>query len=551
MIFTTIFNLFLIFVLVGYSFAFNRYINPNKTEIHNLDILYGLFILIITSLILNFFLPLKFFFYLVVIVGFCFFIEALIKKKIKINFYIHFIILFSLIFIIYTHGDNADSPMYHLQIIKWRHTEKIVFGLSNLEMRFGSNSLWFGMFSLLQFKFNNFNSIYTLNLIPFSVLFYQVFKKENKLSYVLIILTISFILLFSFLHPAKNGVILHQLHNTEIDTVGMVFFILSFYLFLRFLENDEIKNLRILIICSAICFFTKLSYSAVIFFPLFAIIKFYKENLIDLFKEKLNLIILIVLLLWLIKNFIISGCLIFPISLTCFNVGWSPGVEEIDTFSKVIKGFARDTRDRLRYLDFNHTIYTYNWFIPWFKDYALNTALIKISFFIIFLSSIFMIIFNKFNLYDDTFLKIKKTYIIIFLIFFPSIYVWFQAPEIRFGLGLIITFCCYPLSILIYHFKFFNKFKINSLRYSAILLFLFLIFDNKSNFTLNKILNPYEKIINYSHIVKIKTVNGFDFYKNNKRWQCFDFREICVNTVKEKYNIKREYSYLILRNDLN
>ena len=196
MIFTVIFNFFLLSVLVGYSFAFNRFINPNKTEIHNLEVLYGLFILIFISLFLNFFFPLKSFFYLVTIIGFLFFVEGWIKKKIKIKLYIHFLILFLLIFVTYGHGDNVDSPMYHLQIIKWLQNEKIVFGLSNLEIRFGSNSLWFGLFSLLKFKINNFNSIYTFNLIPFSILFYQVFNKENKLSYIFITLTISFILLF-------------------------------------------------------------------------------------------------------------------------------------------------------------------------------------------------------------------------------------------------------------------------------------------------------------------------------------------------------------------
>ncbi|MDC6479630.1 hypothetical protein PQY92_01970 [Candidatus Pelagibacter sp.] len=548
MIFTVIFNFFLLSVLIGYSFAFNRFINPNKTDIYNLDILYGLFILIFISLFLNFFFPLKLFFYLVTIIGFLFFVEGWIKKKIKIKLYIHFLILFSLILVTYRHGDNVDSPMYHLQIIKWLQNEKIFFGLSNLEIRFGSNSLWFSLFSLLKFKINNFNSIYTFNLIPFSILFYQVFNKENKLSYTFITLTISFILLFSFLHPFLNGVILNHLHNTEVDTVGMVFFILSFYLFLKFIENASIQNLRILIICSAICFFTKLSYVAVALFPLIAIIKFYGKNLFDLLKEKLILLIILFLSLWLIKNFIISGCLIFPISSTCFNVSWSPGIEEINKYSNVVKGFARDTRDRLRYLDFNHTIYTYNWFIPWFKDYFLNTALIKISSSILLLSSILVIAFNKFNLFHDTFLKNKINYIIVCFIFFPNTYVWLQAPEIRFGWGFLICFSCYPLSILIYNFKFLNTFKVNILKYLTILFFLLLVIDNRSNFTLNNILNPYEKKIDYSNIIKIKNINGFDFYKS-KNWKCYDFRSICVNSVKKKYDIKRKHGYLILKTD--
>tara|TARA_B110000977_G_C10928991_1_gene436296 strand:- start:481 stop:861 length:381 start_codon:yes stop_codon:yes gene_type:complete len=126
--------------------------------------------------------------------------------------------------------------------------------------------------------------------------------------------------------------------------------------------------------------------------------------------------------------------------------------------------------------------------------------------------------------------------------------VWLQAPEIRFGWGFLICFSCYPLSILIYNSKFLNTFKVNILKYLTILSFLLLVIDNRSNFTLNNILNPYEKKIDYSDIIKIKNINGFDFYKS-KNWKCYDFRSICVNSVKKKYDIKRKHGYLIFKTD--
>ena len=72
--------------------------------------------------------------------------------------------------------------MYHLQIIKWLYNEKIVLGLSNLEIRFASSSLWFNLIALFNLKINNFTNIYTFNLIPFSILIYQIFDKKNNLS---------------------------------------------------------------------------------------------------------------------------------------------------------------------------------------------------------------------------------------------------------------------------------------------------------------------------------------------------------------------------------
>ena len=547
MIFSSILNLFFLTVITGYSFAFKNLINSENKKVSNLDTLYGFFILIFISLFLNFFFPLKYFFYLISIIGFSIFLFAIIKKRIQINFFIHFLILFFLSFIIYSQGDNVDTPMYHLQIIKWISNEKIVFGLSNLEIRFGSNSLWFGLFSLFQLKYNNFNSIYFFNLIPFSIIFYQVFKKENKLSYIFLILCISFIILFSFLHPYLNGVILNHLHNTELDTIGMVFFILCVYLFLKFVERREIDNLRLLILCSAICLVIKLSYIAVTLFTVVALFIYFKNNILSLFRDKLSLFLIIFIFLWLIKNLIISGCLIFPVSFTCFNLSWSPGVDEIETYSKVVKGFARDTRERLKYLDFEHTIYTFNWFIPWFKDYALNTAFIQISFFIITISLIFMIIFKFISLFNVDFFKKKKLYLLYTTIFIPSIYIWFQAPEIRFGWGLIISISCFPLSILIFHFRYFEKKHLNLLKISSIFLFLLLIYDNRDNFNLHNLANPYEKKIDYSNIIKIRNINGFDIYKSIN-WQCYDFSKICVNSIKENYDISRNYGYLVIKN---
>ncbi len=544
MILSTFINLYLIIVLTGFSFAFKNFINQKEIEIYNLDILYGFFLLTFISLFLNFFFPLKYFLLIIIIIGTVFFIKGAIRKKIKINLPYHFIILFSFTFIIYNNGFNVDTPMYHLQLIKWLNSEKIVFGLSNLEIRFGSNSLLFNIISLFQFKYKNFNSIYTFNLIPFSILIYQLVNTRKKLSYIFLALSISFILLFSFLHPFLNGVILNHLNNTEVDTVGMVFFIMTFYLFLKYSENENIGNLRILTICSIICMTIKLSFFAVIVLPLFAQIKFYKNNLISLFKDKLNLLLILFIFLWMIKNLINSGCFIFLVNFTCFNLPWSPGLEEIEYYSKVVKGFARDTRDRLKYLDFQHTIHSFNWFIPWFKDYALNNAFLKIFSFVT-LFSLFLIKFlSSLNLFDKTFLKNKYYYLLFSVLILPSFFIWFNAPETRFGWGSMITLSCFLLSVVIFHFKYFKNMLFISAKFLTFILLILLVFKNSSNYSLKNMIYPNMRPIDYSNIVKIKNFNGFDVYKSNN-WQCFDFEEICVNKLKDEYKILKKYRYFV------
>ncbi len=544
MIFSTIFNFFLLTVLIGYSFIFKNFLNKQNNSIYNLDLLYGLFILIFLSLILNFILPLKYFFYLITIFGFISFLFCFYKKRIKINLFYYFLIIFIFIFIIYANGENVDSPMYHHQIIKWIYNYKISLGITNLEIRFGDNSLWFYFLSLFQFKFKEFNSIYTINIIPFSILTYEILKHKKTLSYLFLTLSLSFLFFFSYLHPFQNGIILNHLHNPEVDTIGMIFFIFSFYLLLMFLDEKRKEIFNLLVLSSSICFFTKLSYIGVFFLPFLILIIFYKKDLLEIFKSRLCFFVILLFIFWIVKNFLISGCFIFPLNFTCINMTWSPGIDEIETYKNVIKGFARDTRERLRYLDFNHTIYTFNWFLPWFKDYALNTSLLKISFLIIFCSSTFLFLLKKYTNFITLSFNKEKIHFFILVALIINILIWFQAPEVRFGWGTIISLSCYLLTILFFYNVFYRKINSNIFKYFTIFFLLILFFDNGKNFTLQKLINPYAAKMDYSKIIKIYDLDDRSIYQAIN-WKCYDFTEICVNSPKDQYFLDKKFGYLI------
>ncbi len=62
MIISATFNVFLIIIITGFSFALKKFIYQKEVEIYNLDIIYGLFFLILISLFLNFFFSTKIFF---------------------------------------------------------------------------------------------------------------------------------------------------------------------------------------------------------------------------------------------------------------------------------------------------------------------------------------------------------------------------------------------------------------------------------------------------------------------------------------------------------
>ena len=229
-------NYLLLMVILGYSFFLKRItFNSNAIVIENTDILYGISLLIFISLFSNFFYPLIHLKTFIIILGFLLFIYAVYKKIFKINFFLYFIVIFFTTCIAFYSNMNIDSPMYHLQLIKWLSLHKISFGLSNLEIRLGFNSSWHSLVALLDLSINKFTAKYYISALILSSLIYEVTRKKAKLNYsdIFLYLTISFLIFYSFLHPFRNGVILNHLGNPERDIIAMLFFFLIIFFFGR------------------------------------------------------------------------------------------------------------------------------------------------------------------------------------------------------------------------------------------------------------------------------------------------------------------------------
>ena len=183
--------------------------------------------------------------------------------------------------------------------------------------------------------FLKLNLKYYLSSIIFSVLCYSIiFKKLFNFRY-FFILSISFLLTFSLLHPFVNGPILNHLGNPEVDIVAMFLFIFCFYYFLKFSENNfkiNDANINLFTIIVFLAVSTKISNLSLIFL-LIVIILFNKNYRLINFS---NILIFFTSILWLARSFLISGCLIFPIKQTCIETPWTD-INQTDFISKVIK----------------------------------------------------------------------------------------------------------------------------------------------------------------------------------------------------------------------
>ncbi len=551
MIISSFFCFLTILSLFGYSRILKKIIGlKEEDKISNDDIFYGIFFIIFFSLLINFFSPLRYFSLIFLFVGIIFFIQGYRKNIFQIKFEYYIFLIFLINFLTYYNGLNVDSPLYHLQQLNWMILHKINLGITNLNIRFGVNSSWHSFIALTNISLFNFSLKYYLSSIIFSILCYSIFFKEKyKTSDLYLFLSISFLLTFSLIHPFINGPILNQLGNPEVDTVAMFLFIFSFYFFLKFYDDDfkiTSSKINILTIIIFLAFTTKISNISLLFLLLLVLIFNRNYKLFNL----TNFFVFIASVFWLLRSFFISGCFIYPIKITCLKTSWTD-LEQIDYNAKVIQSYTRDTRLREKWTDFEHTIYSNDWFLPWFNDYFLNTSILKIS------SILFLITFSIFFLVIiiDRFknVKIQKTKIIlslkIIIFFVISIYIWLKAPEIRFGSGLIISLPCFILAILINKLRLNKFFTQNTTLIAIFSLLLLITLKHFPKFELNHLLlinkgNNLDK----EHIKKIANIDGLEIY-HSAQSKCGDFPKICVNNIKDNYKIIQKFNYRIFKSE--
>ena len=250
------------------------------------------------------------------------------------------------------------------------------------------------------------------------------------------------------------------------------------------------------------------------------------------------------------RSFILSGCFVFPITQTCFKPSWSANVETIDFLVKEAMRYSRTLPSLDKVTDFNFTLYTYEWLVPWLKNYFLESSLLQISSLLIVFTIILIIIKFIFNKKKYFFIKIHQYELIIFITLIINFIFWMQAPEIRYAWGMLFVLPCFFILIYIKN-SFFSKivnFPHNF--FLGTFLIIFLLFFSKSLrfFKIEDFLSAQGRQHDFSKIQKIGTFNNIEIYYNF--WKCADYEFVCVNVPKDKYNISQRYSYTFFENDL-
>jgi hypothetical protein len=244
---------------------------------------------------------------------------------------------------------------------------------------------------------------------------------------------------------------------------------LFFFLISEILKRNFVEiNFNKLLILSIFIFLNKISFILVLIFPLTWIFLYKKINI-----NTTTVLSGFFLLLWLLKNILVSGCAVYPIKITCVSaLKWSTtNNQSINTENARIEteAWAKGYPDQKVY-DQKEFIKEFNWIKTWAKKHLVY-IFYKILPFVCVLACLYIIL-RKNSKNVKKYSTQKLNYILIFSII--SLLIWFtQAPVYRFGYSSIV------IIIIMIYIKIIKKFfadNFQNIKYLNIVLFISILF---------------------------------------------------------------------------
>lgn len=415
-----------------------------------------------------------------------FFLKEIYKNK-KIFLQLFLVIIF--FSIINSMGKTHDDfDWYHLPYTLNLSQNKLQIGLGHFNHGFRTHSSLFYTNSLFYLPFiKNYSFNFAQSYLFFFTAFYFYQKsmdtKLNKLLNIYSILSLGFILIF-FYRLAEHGT----------DRSGQILVLLLTFMILKFLLKSKEKFYSEYQIFLIILTFIISLKSYFVIFGIFLIPLIYLNIKDFIFIKKiLNVRLLIFLFIFIIFNygtqFLNSGCILYPISYTCYeNFIWSFKIQHVKEMNVWYELWSKaGANPNWRTEDVQLYLSNFNWIPNWIENYFFN----KFSDFLLGLFVLVLTIFlfvQKKNSYSNT--KRKMNIIYLLFLFIILLILWFiKFPQLRYGGFIIVaniiflSFCFY-ISNVSFNNKIYKSLKILSL-------VIILIFSGRNIDRLNKENNLY------------------------------------------------------------
>jgi len=526
----------------------------DSLEIHEIGLL-GIIFLVFLSFIFHLIVPLNEIYNSFIFILLILFFSFKIKKKIFKNFILDykFILISFLIIFIMTmkYKPHEDYGYYHLPYIINLVSEKIIFGLSNLQPQFGWNSTWLNFSTLLYLPLLEIKGTQLSNSILLFFVFHMFLKElfnfnnKNKLSFLFITLLSSYVII-KFSRISAHG----------FDFPANIYTLLSLYYFIKIFEEKNTSNINkyfILILCFSLFAITiKLSAFATPILIIFIFLLINKKKDLIIFIKSPLIFCFMFFLLWIFQQFIFTGCFIPHFEFTCIQtVEWYT-----NDISNMISGLTGAVNKSFNTYEGDLTsieyVRNFNWINTWFERHKIELIEHFLAAIIPFLILIMFNIKSSTNDENNILKSIKNMklffiFISLFTIF--GLAVWFiKSPVIRFGIPYLFSLI-FLISILITQILKINFKK--GLYFVIILSVVFNISKNIERIIKNNSKNYWSHVLNVDYSTKFQ--NGFEInYPNSKTNShkaklCWSVPYICSVTKGKNLQFDKKFSYMFVK----
>jgi len=531
--------------IIGYGFIFSNYFTKyNNINLSDVSIgyigLFGIFFLTFISYSTNIILAHNNYHNLIIhligILSFLFFLKKN-YKKIKFKYFsLAYLVSFFAIFYFKSHDDFS---YYHFSFIENITKNKIEFGLGHFNYAFSHVSSIFYFNSLFKTYFTGyyFYQIGQLSIIILAntILLENIFKRSKNSKLDLIFFVTLFCIFFI-------NVFFYRLAEHGTDRSAQILFFLCVIIVIDILQSKKTlsKSIEVLLIIFTLIITIKsfyILYSVILFFVYF---KFYKLKDFREFFMTFSIIYvcLFMFILMLIYNIANSGCLLYPVQITCpDNLIWGYGKEKIIDYMNWYELWSKaGATPNLRVENSQEYLSGLNWIGNWFDSYFFN----KVSDYLLGIIVTIIITISFFNLKRlsfDNFEKFKFLYIVIFILFLE----WFlQHPSLRYGGYVLIYFLLiFPVSLVLSNQNFIFSKKIKSIY--TILLIALIIFAGRN---INRLNNEY-KVYNYNLFKNphYRIGDNFTFMQENRKRMLNETRYCTKINTTGNISCKKIYGY--------
>lgn len=321
-----------------------------------------------------------------------------------------------------------DSLFYHQQNIRWNEEYAVVPGLGNFEHRFAFNSNYLLLSAIFSFRFLFGEAVYGLHVLVLVYVLLWIIREIIQSGYevrriILLALFTGYIFIFGY-----------SLAATSTDAIPNI---VAFYLIAKMLlYPNRIKECALLYVILPITLITfKISILplALIFLYIFIYSIKGKNYKAISFSTIISFIIIGV---WLIRNVIISGYLVFPFAeIDIFSIDW-----------KIPKNVAIEERDFILscgiriFNDIKLSLTTIPNSISSLKDWSINFILIILPL-LSPIALVYSIIRKKY---------MNKMIYFVYIILLSIWIIWYAGgPDPRFIGGVLLALAYYIIFLII------------------------------------------------------------------------------------------------------